>query len=120
MGIFLFKREAVVIGSGWNRLLHRGCITIQTHSIKADDLVVLMNKIPIPKEEWTRVDIKNFTMELYPVEEEKVRARIVVNIDPNCWFLPSKFYKLIAKTAADFLINKLYKLSKNAHKEEWG
>ena len=120
MGIFLFKREAVVLGSGWNRLLHRGCITIETHSIRAEDLVAITHQIPIPEEDWKRVDIKHFTMELYPVAKEKVRARIVANINPNCWFLPSKFYKFIAKTAADFLINKLYSLSKSAQDQEWG
>lgn len=120
MGIFLFKREAVVLGSGWNRLLHRGCITIETRSISSEDMVVLAHQIPIPEEDWKRVDIKHFTMELYPIEKEKVRAKIVANVNPNCWFLPSKFYKFIAKTAADFLINKLYTLSRSARKEEWG
>ena len=83
-------------------------------------MVVLAHQIPIPEEDWKRVDIKHFTMELYPIEKEKVRAKIVANVNPNCWFLPSKFYKFIAKTAADFLINKLYTLSRSARKEEWG
>jgi len=33
VGKFLFKRKAVVIGNGWNRLVHRGSIAIETHSI---------------------------------------------------------------------------------------
>ena len=82
--------------------------------------MAVLHQIPIPAEDWKRVDIKNFTMELYPRGKETVGARIVANVNPNCWFLPSKFYKYIAKTAADFLINKLYTLSKSAQEGEWG
>jgi hypothetical protein len=34
--------------------------------------------------------------------------------------LPSAFYKFVAKTAADFLFQKIYKLSKTANEKEWG
>lgn len=83
-------------------------------------MLVRKYQIPIEEEDWKRVDIRYFTMELYPLSNDTVNCKMVANIDPNCWYLPSAFYKFIAKTSADFLINKIYKLSKEAHQGEWG
>lgn len=34
VGKFFFKRQGDLIGYGWNRLIHRDCITIETTSIE--------------------------------------------------------------------------------------
>ena len=90
-------------GSGWNRLIHRNCLTIETNSIKLQDLLVKKYNIPIPEKDWKRIDVRYFTLELEPLGKEKIRLRSVMNFDPNCWFLPGAFYKFVSKTCADFL-----------------
>ena len=61
-----FSREMCVIAYAWDRLLHKGNVTIECKSIHPTDQEVLVNNIVVPKEGSTRIDITMMTFEMYP------------------------------------------------------
>lgn len=61
-----------------------------------------------------------FNVEYYPKKGELTTLKSIINFDPNAWYLPKAFYRLVAKEVARGFFKQIYKLSKNAHNEAWG
>lgn len=115
-----FSREMCVIAYAWDRLLHRGNITIECKSIHPGDQEVLVNKIDVPKESSTRIEISMMTFELYPRLDRWVDMVLLTNADPKLWFAPSVLINFIFKQVVGKFIDKILKFSETVHEKEWG
>lgn len=60
------KREVKIAGFGFNRFIHRGCLTLDILGFDEDDQIRKRYNLDYPKDEYTKVDIKKFVIELYP------------------------------------------------------
>ena len=115
-----FSREMCVIAYAWDRLLHKGNVTIECKSIHPTDQEVLVNNIVVPKEGSTRIDITMMTFEMYPKKDRWVDMIMLTNADPKLWFAPSMLINFIFKQVVGKFIDKILKFSENVHEKEWG
>lgn len=92
-----FCRETCLIAFAWDRLIHKGNITIECKSLHQEDPEAIFNNIQVPKAESTRIEVHMMTFEMYPRPENEIDMVILVNADPKVWFAPAMLINYIFK-----------------------
>ncbi len=97
LAALFFSREMCMIAFAWDRLLHRGNITIECKSLHPNDPEVVFNKIELPKESSTRMEIHMLAFEMYPKQDKWVEMIMLTNSDPKIWFAPTVLINFVFK-----------------------
>ena len=97
----LFSRELSIIAHAWDRLLHRGAITIDCKSMHETDPDVKNLGFVTPKNKSTRVEVHSMNVQLFPKAGKIVDMVILMHCDPKIWFAPSVLINFIFKSVGD-------------------
>ena len=121
VGKFLMTREAYIMGFGWDSLFHKGCLVIEGGSVDWNDPEVKRYGLEINKKsKYTRLDLKPLYMEVYPLEAEKCRVKLVFKVDPKLYLIPTMMINYVFKQMLDycfkFLVGKAKQLDQSG---EW-
>ena len=121
VGRFLLSREAYLMGFGWDSLFHKGCVVIEGGSIEWNDPEVKTYGLDIGKKgKHTRLDLKPIYLEVYPLEKEKCRVKIVAKCDPKLFLIPDALVNYLMKQMLNYCFNFQVNKAKDIDKEgDW-
>lgn len=116
----ILKREVIMVGFGWDRLFHKGCVLIDAYSVQENEQTLKLQEVAHPvKYNCTSADVNISFIEIYPTGVNDIRIRMLCRVNPNLMFIPSMLLNFGFKQILGFLLNHLKKQTKDAPSGEW-